>query len=270
MDKNHVDSVGNGGDGGRYSLSSVSSAVRVLCAFTPTEPELGVSELARRLGLGKSTVHRLLSTLSEGNLIERNPQTGRYRLGLKIYELGTVVSSRLNLHEAVAMHIDGLRDLTGETVHVGILDGAEVVYVERRESPHTLRLFGEVGHRNLAHCTSTGKVLLASIEDEALDEILKSAALEAKTPHTMTDPDELRREMEEIREQGFAVNMNEAEVGVASIAAPIRDSSGKVIAAISVAGPTLRFQQDALGRLTSAVVRTAKDISARLGHSVFR
>lgn len=270
MGSNRVDSPGQGGDSGRYSLSSVSSAVRVLCAFTAAEPELGVSELARRLGLGKSTVHRLLSTLAEGSLIERNPRTGRYRLGLKVYELGTVVSSRLNLHEAVAMHIDGLRDLTGETVHVGILDGREVVYVERRESPHTLRLFGEVGHRNLAHCTSTGKVLLASLEDEALDEVLESASLEAKTPHTLTSPGEVRREMESVRERGFAVNMNEAEMGVASIAAPIRDSTGNVIAAISVAGPTLRFQEDALGRLTSSVVQTAKEISSRLGHGVSR
>lgn len=267
MDKDSVNSLEQAG--GRYSLSSVSSAVRVLCAFTATEPELGVSELARRLGLGKSTVHRLLSTLAERNLIEQNPGNGRYRLGLKVYELGTIVSSRLNLHEAVAMHIDGLRDLTGETVHVGILDGREVVYVERRESPQTLRLFGEVGHRNLAHCTSTGKVLLASLEDEALDEILESTALESRTPHTVTDPAELHRDLESIRERGFALNINEAEVGVASIAAPIRDSSGKVIAAISVAGPTLRFQQDALGRLTSAVLQTAKEISSRLGHNVF-
>lgn len=270
MAKNRVDSLQRNRGSGQYSLSSVSSAVRVLCAFTVAEPELGVSELARRMGLAKSTVHRLLSTLAEGNLIERNPRTGRYRLGLKVYELGMVASSRLNLHEAVAMHIDGLRDLTGETVHVGILDAAEVVYVERRESPHTLRLFGEVGHRNLAHCTSTGKVLLASLGEEALDEVLESASLQAKTSSTVTDAHELRRQLESIREQGFALNMNEAEMGVASIAAPIRDSSRKVIAAISVAGPTIRFQQDALGRLTSAVIQTAGEISSRLGYHIPR
>lgn len=251
---------------GRYSLSSVSNAVRVLCAFSAREPEMGVSELSRRLGLGKSTVHRLLSTLSEGDLIERNPRNGKYRLGLKVYELGTVVSSRLNLHEAVALHIDELRDLTGETVHVGILDGGEVVYVERRESPHTLRLFGHVGHRNLAHCTSTGKVLLAYLEDEEFEEEIGGEVLEARTPYTITDAGELRREIERVRERGYAVNMNEAEMGVASIAAPIRDNSGRVIAAISVAGPTLRFQHDALGRLTAATVRTAGEISARLGY----
>lgn len=255
---------------GRYSLSSVSNAVRVLCAFSAAEPEMGVSELARRLGLGKSTVHRLLSTLSEGDLIERNPRSGKYRLGLKVYELGTVVSSRLNLHEAVALHIDELRDLTGETVHVGILDGGEVVYVERRESPHTLRLFGHVGHRNLAHCTSTGKVLLAHIADEEFEEVMEEAILEARTPYTITDVGGLRREMEKVREHGYAMNMNEAEVGVASIAAPIRDNMGRVIAAISIAGPTTRFQPDAMGRLTSAVVGTAAEISGRLGYRSLR
>lgn len=250
----------------KYSLSSVSNAVRLLCAFSAVEPELGVSELARRLGLGKSTVHRLLQTLAEGDLIERNPRTGRYRLGLKLYELGTIVSSRIDLYEAVAMHIDDLRDQTRETVHVAILDGLEVVYVERRESSHTLRLFGRVGRRNLANCTSTGKVLLAFLDPGELDRLLDGALLDSRTPHTITDPDELRRELEDVRERGFAQNINEAEIGVASVAAPIRDATGEVVAAISVAGPTTRFHPGAFGSLAGATVGAAEVISARLGY----
>ena len=141
----------------RSMLSSVRAAARLLCTFTATDRELGVSELSRRLGLSKSAVHRLLTTLAAEHLIERNPHTGRYRLGIKLYELGMVVSTHFELHEAVCMYIDDLRASTGETVHVGILDGAEVVYVERRESLRTLHHMVDLGHRNFANCTACGK-----------------------------------------------------------------------------------------------------------------
>jgi IclR family KDG regulon transcriptional repressor len=249
-----------------YTLSSVRNAARLLCAFSPSETELGVGELARRLGLAKSTVFRLLATLAAERLVEKNPRTGKYRLGLKLYELGAIVSTHLDLHEAVATYIDDLRNKTGETVHVAILDGDEVVYVERRESPQTLRLWGRVGHRNRAHRTSTGKVLLAHLPPDELDRVLARRPLDAKTPHTITDPEVLKRELDRVRRQGWAINVNESEVGVASVAAPIRDASGKVVAAISVAGPTLRFTPQAVQRFVAETTATAAAISARLGY----
>ena len=249
-----------------YTLSSVRNAARLLCAFSPSETELGVGELARRLGLAKSTVFRLLTTLTAERLVEKNPRTGKYRLGLKLYELGAIVSTHLDLHEAVATYIDDLRNKTGETVHVAILDGDEVVYVERRESPQTLRLWGRVGHRNRAHRTSTGKVLLAHLPPDELDRVLARRPLDAKTPHTITDPEVLKRELERVRRQGWAINVNESEVGVASVAAPIRDASGRVVAAISVAGPTLRFTPQAVQRFIAETTATAAAISARMGY----
>lgn len=246
-------------------LSSVRNAARLLCAFTPTDRDLGVSELANRLGLGKSTVHRLLTTLALEGLIERDPTTGRYRLGLKLYELGSIVGDHLDLHEVVAGPIDDLRNRTGETVHVAILDGPEVVYIARRESPHTLRLFGRVGHRNHAHCTSTGKLLLAFLPLPELTAILDDFPLPAHTRHTITDRARLEDELEAIRRRGWSENIEESELGVHSVAAPIHDASGRVVAAISVAGPAARFTPDAMRRVAVDTVRTADAISARLG-----
>jgi IclR family transcriptional regulator, KDG regulon repressor len=246
-------------------LNSLRNAIRILGSFSSDERELGVSELARRLGLGKSTVHRLLATLASEHLVERNPETGRYRLGIKLYELGALVSSHLDLHEAVALYIDGLRNQTGETVHVAILDGRQVVYIERRESPRTLRAFGRIGHRNYAHCTSTGKVLLAGLPEDSVRSLLGGHQLEARTAYTITSPEKLLDELQRVRQRGYAVNLNESEVGLASVAAPIRDAGGQVVAAISVAGPSARFEGEALRHISHATVETAQAISDRLG-----
>ncbi|MEX1264375.1 MAG: IclR family transcriptional regulator [Actinomycetota bacterium] len=252
-------------DGRGAGLSSVRNAARLLCAFTPADRDVGVSELATRLGLGKSTVHRLLSTLALEGLIERDPASGRYRLGLKLYELGSIVGDHFDLHEVVAGPIDDLRNRTGETVHVAILDGSEVVYIARRESPHTLRMFGRVGHRNHAHCTSTGKLLLAFLPPPDLAKILDAFDLPAHTRFTITDRAKLEDEIEAIRRRGWAENVQESELGAHSVAAPIRDTSGRVVAAISVAGPAARFTPEVMRRVAVDTVRTGEAISARLG-----
>ncbi|MGH9021922.1 MAG: IclR family transcriptional regulator, partial [Acidimicrobiia bacterium] len=130
-------------------LSSVRNAARVLTSFSLRDRELGVSELARRLGVGKSTAHRLAVTLATEGLLEQNRANGKYRLGLRMYDLGSLVSVQMDLHEAAADRLQDLRNLTGETVQLAVLDGREVVYVERLESSHTIRLWGRVGHRNV-------------------------------------------------------------------------------------------------------------------------
>lgn len=247
-------------------LSSVRNAARLLCAFGPADRDLGVSELAARLGIAKSTVHRLLSTLTIDGLIERSSVPGRYRLGLKLYELGSIAAEHLDLHDVVAGPIEELRNRTGETVHVAILDGAEVVYIARRESAQTLRLFSRVGHRNHAHCTSTGKVLLANLPPETRRELLDAAGLPAHTAFTITDRGRLEEELETVRRRGWAENVNESEMGVSSVAAPIRDAAGRVVAAISVAGPGPRFTPETVRRFAADAMRTAEGISARLGY----
>jgi IclR family transcriptional regulator, KDG regulon repressor len=248
------------------TLSSVRNAARLLKEFSRGTREIGVTELSRRLGIGKSTAHRLLNTLAEERLLEQDPDTGAYRLGLAMYELGASVSLHSDLHEACSPVLDQLRNATGETVQVAVLDGREVVYVERRESPQALRLFGLVGHRNDAHCTSTGKVLMAYLPSTELDALLDGWSMPRRTPLTVHEPAALRQQLAGVRQRGWAESVNEAERGVASVAAPIRNSRSVVVAAVSVAGPIQRLPGDSLKRFARPTVEAASVISARLGY----
>ena len=248
------------------TLSSVRNAARLLKEFSRGSREIGVTELSRRLGIGKSTAHRLLNTLAEERLLEQDPDTGAYRLGLAMYELGASVSMHTDLHEACSPILDQLRNATRETVQVAVLDGREVVYVERRESPQTLRLFGRVGHRNDANCTSTGKLLLAYLPAYRLEPLLTGWVMPRKTPFTIHEERVLRAQLDAIRARGWSENVNEAEMGVASIAAPIRNGLGEVVAAVSVAGPLQRLTGDSLKRFARPTMEAGLAISRRLGY----
>jgi DNA-binding IclR family transcriptional regulator len=257
--------VNNDGIARSATLGSVANAARVLKAFTPADREWGVSDLARRLGIAKSTAHRLLATLTDEGLLEQDAGTGRYRLGLAIFDLAAAAQS-VDLHEAVLSPMTELRNRTGETVQVAVLDGREVVYVERLDSPNTLRLFLEIGRRNAAHSTGCGKALLAFLPPDQLERTLRNWKPVAKTPHTITDIAALRKDLVDARRRGFAVNRRESESGVISVAAPIRDVSGRVVAAISVAGPAERLEPHEL-RLAQATIECAALISRRLGYT---
>ncbi len=249
----------------RNRLSSVAKAARVLKAFTSSTPDWGVSELAERLGESKSSVHRILSTLADEGLLEQDASSGRYRLGLVFYDLAAALSSQRTLHEAVLLPMTDLRNGTGETVQVGVLEGRQVVYVERLDSPNTVRFFTELGRRNDSHCTGTGKALLAFLPKPQLDKTLKGWNLPRKTENTIVSHEALAEELERIRQAGFAINREESEIGAMSIAAPIRDQSGSTIAALSVAGPTARMEVDQ-HRMAEAVMTLALATSRRLGY----
>jgi len=230
-------------------LSTVRNAARLLKVFRSREADLGVSELARRLGLGKSTVHRMLTTLVAEGLIEQNPRTGGYRLGIVMFELGEAVRVHMDLHAAVGP----------------VLDGHEVVYVDRLESAHSLRLFTETGRRVPVHCTSSGKVLLAYLPEARRQAVLRTAPLTALTPHSITSRSQLEAELDRVRRRGWADAVNEREIGVASIAAPVRDVSGEVVAAISIGVPLARCSVMALRRLAPVIMEAAEAASRRLG-----
>jgi DNA-binding IclR family transcriptional regulator len=209
-------------------------------------------------------VHRLLSTLADEGLLEQDPRSGRYRLSLSVFDLVGALPTQRSLHEAVLVSMTELRSRTGETVQVGVLDGRQVVYVERLDSPSTLRMFTELGRRNDAHCTSSGKVLLAFAPRDQVDRILRGWALPQVTEHTITDPKVLRSELRSIRQRGYAENREESELGIVSVAAPIRDDSGAVIASLSLAGPAERIDPERLA-FAEAVVTLARRVSRQMG-----
>lgn len=248
----------------RNRLGSVANAARILKSFTSSNPTWGVSELARQLDLSTSTTHRLLSTLTDEGVLEQDTSTGRYRLGLSVFDLAAAVPTQRTLHEAVLVSMTELRSRTGETVQVGVLDGREVVYVERLDSPNTLRVFSALGRRNDAHCTSSGKALLAFTPKHQREKILDGWALPKKTEQTITDLATLRRELNVIRRRGYAENRQESEPGVVSIAAPIRDQSGTVVASLSLAGPGERVD-DKRPAYAEAVIAFARTVSQQMG-----
>ena len=250
---------------GVYRAPAVLHAVRLLEAFVDGPAEHGISELSRRAGLSKSTVHRLVATLVEVGWLERNPTTDRYRLGLKLFELGSAVAARLEVRECALPVMHDLMQRVGETVHLAILDGDHVVYAAKVESQHAIRLFMQVGGHGPAHCTGVGKVLLAHAPAAVVERVI-AAGLPAFTPHTITEPAALRAHLAEVRRQGYALNVEESELGLVSVAAPVRDHSGAVVAGLSVAGPSQRLPAAALPSLIARTVETAEDVSRRMGY----
>ena len=247
----------------RNRLSSVANAARVLKSFSAATPTWGVTELAAELDISTSTVHRLLSTLADEAVLEQDAETGRYRFGLSVMDMAAAMPTQRSLHEAVLVSMTELRSRTGETVQVGVLDGRQVVYVERLDSPDTLRVFTRLGRRNHAHCTSSGKALLAFIPRRERDRLLDGWRLPAVTEHSITDVAVFRRELELIRRRGYAENRQESELGVVSVAAPIRDRSGSTVASLSLAGPTERMDPNRR-TYAEAVVALARTVSAQM------
>lgn len=246
------------------TLSTVTNTLTLMQAFTYDEPVLGVSDLARRLGLGKSTVHRMLTTLLAEGFVAKTPDD-RYRLGFKLYELGQQVVNGLELREVAHPFLEALRNESKETTHLAVLDGPEVIYLERIESPSTLRLFGRIGRRMPAHTTSSGKALLAFSPYAVTEEVL-AVGLRRMAPRSITTKSVFLKALDEVRTQGYAVSYEESEVGVTSVGAPVFGHDGSVIAAVSVAGPSLRINRENTPSFVRMVRRTAAAISQGMGH----
>lgn len=248
-----------------YTLNSVHNAARLLDAFSLERPEIGITELSQLLGLGKSTTHRLAATLAAHGLIELNPETHKYRLGLKIFVLGAVRLAQMELREQARPFLRQLNAQTQETVHLAILDEADVVYIEKFESPQLLRVMSWVGKRNPAYCTGVGKALLAYQPGSVVDPLLAQELL-AHTPTTQTDPKRLRAELAEIRARGYALDNGELQPDIRCVAAPVRDWTGQVVAAISVTAPTQRLTNSRATTLIPMVVEAAAAISQQMGY----
>jgi IclR family transcriptional regulator, KDG regulon repressor len=247
-------------------LSTVVKTLRVLEAFSYAQPVLGVSELARKLDMGKSSVHRALATLHEHGYVVKTADD-RYRLGLKLHEMGQLVVSGLRLHEVAHDSLDRLRHETNETVHLAVLDKTEVVYIDRMEAAGQMRMFSKLGTRMPVHATSSGKCLLAFGSDELFEQVT-SVGLPRRAPRTITSKAMFRDVLAQVRADGFAVSIEESEKGVASVGAPVFGRDGSCIAAVSLVGSLLRLTDDQLPRYVSMVRRCSKEISQAMGYTV--
>jgi DNA-binding IclR family transcriptional regulator len=249
-------------------IGAVSRALRVLRCFSVDTPELGVSEIARTLGIHKSTVHRLLATLELEGFV-RQVEGGRYMLSVAVLELSAAVIAWESIRETVLASLQELARRTGETAHLAVLDAGEVLYVEKVEGKWSLRMPSSVGKRLPLNCTALGKVFLAGLEREEGHRIMHGRLWEARTPNTLTDPYRLEAEVDAIRDQGYAVDREEVEEGLACIAAPVTDDRGITSAAISISAPSSRL----LARLeqhVGAVQEAGVALSQILGADVRR
>jgi IclR family transcriptional regulator, acetate operon repressor len=247
-------------------VQSVEKAVEVLYAFDHAEPELGVMELSRRLGLHKSTVSRLLATLEQGDLVERNSDSGKYRLGVGLIALAGRVVRHADLRTVARPYLEDLAERCRETANLVVLHQDMCMNVEQFvPADRRVKDIGWIGRRTPLHATSTGKVLLAFAPAGEGEQLAARLTLTPYTPQTITDPDRLLQEMERIRGQGVAWGLEELETGLNSVAAPVRDHTGAVVAAVSLSGPAYRVTGSLLPELTSHVVETASLISRALG-----
>lgn len=226
---------------------------------------MGITALANRLGLAKSTVHRLASTLHAEGFLERSPTDSRYRLGLLLFSMGTLVRRRMNVAEESSPFLHALCEQSGETVHLAVLHGSEILYLRNIESRHAIRPRSYLGVRKPAFCTSEGRALLAFSSPLVLAQFLR-VPLVARTPQTITDKAALQRLLEGVRNDGYAVDDRESEEAMRGVAAPIFDATGSVVAAVGLAGPTQRLPKTKVRQVAALVTNCAHAISQRLGH----
>jgi len=247
-------------------VQSVERAITILKSFSLERPERGVSELSRELGVHKSTISRLMRTLEHGGLLSRNPETERYRLGVDLIGLAAQVVSYTDVREVARPFLRGLAESCQETVNLSVLDAGQVVNLEQFV-PHARRIknIGRVGRRMSPHCTAAGKMLLAHLPQDELDQILRDG-LERFTPYTITDPDELRMDLDRVRERSYATVCEELEEGLNVVATPVHDHTGQVVASISVAGPAYRVTPALFPDLAARLMDAAAKISERLGY----
>ncbi len=248
-----------------YNVRAVERALQIMGCFDDDHPERGISDIAQAVGLHKATAHRIVTTLVNYGYLERVEDGQKYRLGLELPNLGYKVLRRMDLRREAIPFMKQLAGGWDETCDLSIFDQGEVFYIEIVRGTRALTISAAVGQRLPAHATASGKLFLAYLPENELDEIL-SQPMKAFTEKTVTTPDELRRQLNEIRRQGFAIDYEEFEHGVCAVAAPIFNRGGKVIAAIGGPSPISRMTPDRIARIAEAFKEAGKGISQRMGY----
>lgn len=235
----------------------------LLKVFSHERPEWGLSDLARATRLNKTTAYRLLTALEAEGLVARGPLSDGWRLGNEAIALGALALRSNDLMTAARPELEALVRETGETASLEVLVGDEIVILDGVEGPALVGASSEIGTRWPAHATSTGKVLMAAEGPRPTGR--RGRRLRKLTPRTITDPDRLERELDRVRERGWASAVEELEAGYVAVGAPVLDHAGRALAAISVGGPAARLTGQRIPRLARSVVARARRISRRLG-----
>lgn len=252
---------------GRASgVHSVLRALTLLDVLAREGREMGVVDLGRRVQLHVSTVHRLLGTLIAGGYVQQDPETGRYALSGKIYQLAQASLGWRDLRRVSRPHLERIAKLSGETANLVVLEKGEACYLDKVESPQSLKFLTKIGHRAPLYCTAVGKVLLSHLPEEETEEFLSRVTLVPQTRNTITSLPRLRRELKKVVAQGVAVDREECEKGASCLAVPIRDHTGRVVAALGISGPTVRLADRRISKLVPFMLEEGRRVSAGLGY----
>jgi len=264
---------GSGADGVGPTLQSLERGLLVLIELS-RQPELGVSRLGSLIGVNKSTVYRILSTLRRYGFVEQNPLNGKYALSIRAFEVGAAVANRFGLLEQASPQMELLAATFNETVNLAVLDQADIIYLHKIESSEPLRLGLRVGTRVPAHASALGKALLAAMDDGELRRWFRDYAphgrLATYTPKTIGSPEALLRDLELVRSRGFSFDDEEYKQGIRCVAAVVRDHLGRAVAAVSVAAPSIRLTATrVMEEVGPTVARAARKISTSLGYGAY-
>lgn len=245
------------------TIASVTKAINVL-EFIAESKEAGVTEISKGLGYGVSATYHLLNTLREANILVQDKNTKRFKLGLKLWQLGLVAYEQNNISEIIIPYLRKLRDLTGETANLTIIENYKTVYIAQEESDRLVRMFTKTGATAPLHCTGGGKTTLAHKPMEVRNAIIEEIDLKKFTDTTITDREEFKKELDKIREKGYGFDNEEREVGVSCIAAPIFDVGNNVVGSISISGPTARFTKESKEKWIKDTIKVAKEVTEHL------
>ncbi|MBP1931209.1 IclR family transcriptional regulator [Ammoniphilus resinae] len=248
-------------------VKSLERAFQIVEQVSVEKNGIGITELSVKLGMYKSTVHRVLNTLVHLGYVEQDRNTEKYKLGYRWLAVSSRLLNNLDIRKVAYPYLQDLADHTGEVIHLVVLDGHEVVYIEKVEGNQTIRMHSQIGKRVPVHCTGVGKAILAFLPPAALTKVLSGCEWHAHTPYTLKTENELLRHLEKVRKQGYAFDLEENELGISCAAAPIWDYTGKVAASISVSGPTTRMNKERLEDTAKLVREYGRKISVTLGYS---
>lgn len=248
-------------------VKSVSRALDIITLVSSKRDGLGVTEIANQIDINKSSVYRILSTMAQYGYIEQDRETGRYKLGYKFLEVSSKLLESIDLRTEAKPYLKELENETNEVIHLVVYDQGEVVYIEKLEGNETLRMHSKVGKRAPMHCTSVGKAILAHLPSSVALDILERKGMPMHTDKTITNKDDFLKELIQVKQKGYALDLEENEWGIICIAVPIFDHLGKVAAAVSISGPTIRMKDDRLEHLQARMKYIGRQISARLGYT---
>lgn len=245
------------------TIQSIDRSVMIL-EYISENNDCRLVDICTYLDLNKSTVHGIISTLEFHGLISKDPVTSKYSLGSKIFQLGMLYEKNLSIKKVAKPYLHHLVDKFSETAHLAVFSNYEALYVDKVESPYSIRMTSIVGTSDPLATTAIGKCILANISEDNFDYFINTTNLNALTDYSITDKNKLLEELNMIKKQGFALDLEELEVGLNCIAVPIKNSAGEAIAAISISAPSSRFNKEILQEMKNELVNVCNQISARI------